>query len=451
MSQVVRIRRVSFRGTPVFLGERHGQPVFSGNPEKVATWLCDGFRSRFNQHRAHRKRYVYRDGERLLGDDGSPKLEFLGGDPVTLSDSQAREQFPHLAAIPSLVLQAPAKIENSEWFAATKRRKRRGGAMPRFRSRKRGDLRFTCWFNGGRNAVFHPTGRRSGMVVIRGQNPHGCSRPGRWALRFHVIVSQPIRDYTSVHVDLAKRSIVFTSPPPTADRSRATGDVGVDRGVHHAAVTSDGEFFDLPDTTKLDHDITAAQKRMAKSRVIASRDGRDWRRGKRYGRLRDRHRRLQARRAAIHNDALHAFTRRMAETYRLVICEDLHTEAMSRKGQGRRKRSTNRGIRDARWAALLHQLAYKTGGNTVTVNPAYTSQRCYGCGHIAAENRESQAVFCCVACGHRDNADINAAKNIAAKHHQGWTAPARSGCKTLPAKAGIAAATKRKPLVPAVA
>ncbi|MFG3699411.1 zinc ribbon domain-containing protein [Micromonospora sp. NPDC047620] len=34
--------------------------------------------------------------------------------------------------------------------------------------------------------------------------------------------------------------------------------------------------------------------------------------------------------------------------------------------------------------------------------------------HVAPESRESQAVFRCVACGHQDNADVNAAKNILA-------------------------------------
>jgi hypothetical protein len=48
--------------------------------------------------------------------------------------------------------------------------------------------------------------------------------------------------------------------------------------------------------------------------------------------------------------------------------------------------------------------------------PAYTSQRCSACGHIAAGSRESQALFRCVACGYACNADVNAARNIAAGH-----------------------------------
>jgi putative transposase len=48
----------------------------------------------------------------------------------------------------------------------------------------------------------------------------------------------------------------------------------------------------------------------------------------------------------------------------------------------------------------------------VAVPPAFTSQQCSSCGHTAAENRKTQAVFECVACGHREHADRNAAKNI---------------------------------------
>ena len=45
-------------------------------------------------------------------------------------------------------------------------------------------------------------------------------------------------------------------------------------------------------------------------------------------------------------------------------------------------------------------------------DPRHTSQTCNKCSHVARENRESQAIFKCVSCGHFDNADVNAAKNI---------------------------------------
>ena len=52
------------------------------------------------------------------------------------------------------------------------------------------------------------------------------------------------------------------------------------------------------------------------------------------------------------------------------------------------------------------------GVSVVLVDPRHTSQTCNKCTHVARENRESQAIFKCVSCGHFDNADVNAAKNI---------------------------------------
>jgi transposase len=50
------------------------------------------------------------------------------------------------------------------------------------------------------------------------------------------------------------------------------------------------------------------------------------------------------------------------------------------------------------------------------IKPHYTSQRCSACGHVDGKSRESQAVFRCTACRYTCNADVNAAKNIAAGH-----------------------------------
>ncbi|MBO0878991.1 MAG: transposase [Mycobacterium sp.] len=59
--------------------------------------------------------------------------------------------------------------------------------------------------------------------------------------------------------------------------------------------------------------------------------------------------------------------------------------------------------------------AARAGFEWLVVPAAYTSQRCSRCGHAALENRKSRAVFECVACSAGPcNADVNAARNIAA-------------------------------------
>ena len=47
-----------------------------------------------------------------------------------------------------------------------------------------------------------------------------------------------------------------------------------------------------------------------------------------------------------------------------------------------------------------------------TVQASYTSKMCPICGCIEDENRPNQETFECIECGHQDNADFNAAKNI---------------------------------------
>ena len=46
------------------------------------------------------------------------------------------------------------------------------------------------------------------------------------------------------------------------------------------------------------------------------------------------------------------------------------------------------------------------------VNPAYTSKECSSCGYIAKNNRKNQETFTCGFCKKKQNADVNASKNI---------------------------------------
>lgn len=68
---------------------------------------------------------------------------------------------------------------------------------------------------------------------------------------------------------------------------------------------------------------------------------------------------------------------------------------------------------------LQQKIEYKAKENNIEVikvNPQYTSKRCNRCGCIDNRNRDcknNQERFKCVICGHTDNADVNASKNIA--------------------------------------
>lgn len=82
---------------------------------------------------------------------------------------------------------------------------------------------------------------------------------------------------------------------------------------------------------------------------------------------------------------------------------------------GTRESGLNRSILDQGWGEFRRQLEYKAqwaGGDVLAVAPQNTSRHCPACSHTHADNRQSQSVFLCVACGHTENADLVAAKNI---------------------------------------
>lgn len=86
---------------------------------------------------------------------------------------------------------------------------------------------------------------------------------------------------------------------------------------------------------------------------------------------------------------------------------------------GATKDTTDKFLKDWSYHDLQFKIEYKAkeyGIEVIKVNPKFTSKRCNRCGCIHKENRDgskNQAKFECVVCGHKDNADVNASKNIA--------------------------------------
>lgn len=148
--------------------------------------------------------------------------------------------------------------------------------------------------------------------------------------------------------------------------------------------------------------------------------------GKEAQRLKATIRRLQARVQWRRRDMADQASAYLSQRYERVCVEDLQVKNMTKSARGttdnpgrqvKQKTGLNRSILNSAPGLLREKIRQKIeryGGELILVPPQYTSQRCSHCGHVSAENRQSQAVFECVACGHSANADTNAAMNIAA-------------------------------------
>ena len=271
------------------------------------------------------------------------------------------------------------------------------------------------------------------MVVITGMNPKRWVKPGEkshWRIIIHVRVSQPIRPYTSVHVDWTHRTLVFVNMPLPLPRT-GDGVIGLDRGCVHTLASSDGTFMDMPKPSKAElKRLKYLQRKMARQdRVNEARGGRTAKfASKRRQRTLSEFNTLQGRIVRRRNDWIEKTTTRLARENILVALEDLDVKAMTRRPEPRMdenghylhngakaKAGLDRSILSNCWGRISKRLQDKmgaNGGRLVLVPAAYTSQACHKCGHVAKENRDSQAVFHCVECGYEANADVNAAMNI---------------------------------------
>jgi putative transposase len=193
--------------------------------------------------------------------------------------------------------------------------------------------------------------------------------------------------------------------------------IGVDLGVAQAITTSTGEVLAVLGMTRAE---TRKKARLQRSLARKQKGSRN--RFKARKRLAE----FQARIARRRRDSIHKATTYLSKNHGRVVVEDLRVKNMTASAKGtleapgrnvRAKAGLNRALLNMAFGEIRRQLEYKCswyGSECLAVNPSFTSQRCSGCGHTEADNRLSQAVFHCLRCGHHENADHNAAKNIMA-------------------------------------
>ncbi len=223
----------------------------------------------------------------------------------------------------------------------------------------------------------------------------------------------------------------------------ATSAIGIDVGIARFATMSDGSFVaPLHSFKRHEQRLAKYQRRMSHK----TRFSKNWHKAKK---------KVQKVHTDIVNarkDFLHKTTSTLSQNHALVAVEDLAVRQMSQSAAGKAdkpgknvaaKSGLNKSILDQGWFEFRRQLEYKlnwNGAMLVAVPPQYTSQTCPCCGHIAKENRKTQARFVCVDCGYENNADVVGAMNILARGHR-VAACGEDGsglvrkCKTKPASA----------------
>ena len=199
-------------------------------------------------------------------------------------------------------------------------------------------------------------------------------------------------------------------PLPTS-----TTAIGIDVGIARFATMSDGNFIaPLNSFKKHQQRLAKYQRRMSRKVKFSS----NWKKAK--ARVQKVHSNI----ANARKDYLHKTSTTISQNHALVCIEDLQVRNMSKSSKGnseqhgkmvKQKSGLNRSILDQGWSEFRRQLEYKVswnGGMLLAVPPHNTSRTCPCCGHIAKENRITQAVFLCVDCGYENNADVVGAINV---------------------------------------
>ncbi len=218
------------------------------------------------------------------------------------------------------------------------------------------------------------------------------------------------------------------------------GAVGIDMGIARFATLSDGTFYaPLNSFKRQEVALRKAQQAMSRKTKFSN----NWKRAK------SRIQKIYSRIGNARRDYLHKATTTISQNHAMVCIEDLQVRNMSKSAAGttevpgknvRAKAGLNKSILDQGWFEFRRQLDYKlawSGGHLVTVPPQNTSRRCPCCGHVSADNRQTQAQFLCVECGFRENADLVGAINVLRAGH------ARCACEVSNAVRLPAAGTHR--------
>ena len=212
--------------------------------------------------------------------------------------------------------------------------------------------------------------------------------------------------------------------------------IGIDVGLTHLAITSDGSKFENP------RHLRKAEKNLKRKQRKLSRK-------KKGSNSRNKARRLVARAhervACARRDHLHKLSRRIVDENQIVVVEDLHVKGIMAN------HSLAKATGDAGWGMFTGFLEYKAaraGKAFLKCDRWYPSSKtCNACGSICDKMPLDVRAWTCAHCGAHLDRDINAAMNI---HDEGLRVLA-AGAVASASRGNVSHGVRRNPRVRAVA
>jgi transposase len=276
------------------------------------------------------------------------------------------------------------------------------------------------WRKARRDEGFRIVGRRGRQWDVRRLNRKAgeawIPKVGWVRFRWSRAVPPGVKSYRVTMDRVGRWHIAFAAIPDPVPGPGNGEVVGIDRGVAVSAALSTGELLHVSGLTVRER----KRLRRLERKLARARRGSERRKGVRLAIAR-----LKARETDRRKDWAEKASTDIARRFDTIRVEDLLIKNMTRSAKGsagnpgrnvRQKSGLNREILRSGWGLLVRRLEEKAASRVEKIKPAFTSQRCSACGHVDAKSRESQARFVCTACGFACNADVNAARNIAAGH-----------------------------------
>lgn len=298
-----------------------------------------------------------------------------------------RSEFPWMQEAPKAVPQQAIKNLGKAFGGFFAKRAR----YPRFKTK---DLCRESFRPDNGPGTFHAAGRRLklpriGWVRMREELRFGPDLNP--ALKSVMISREAGRWFAAISVEIDN----LADPRPDLPS------VGVDLGVGHLAVLSDGSKVD---------GSKSLRKKLKKLRRLQRAHARKAKGGKNRARSRAKIARLHARIRNIRQDGLHKLTTELVRAHSVIVVEDLNVRGMMAN------RHLARAISDMGFYEFRRQLAYKAerlGRRLVVADRFYASSKtCSLCGEKAESLPLSVRDWTCAECGAHHDRDINAAINL---------------------------------------